>query len=87
MRTITKPAKMKFTTTKLRIACPNCGNDTEFYEVADGVVLTIRYVQNEDGSFTPIADDSEVFGELKFYCGECNEDLTQFHKRFQEMLF
>ncbi len=86
-KTGTKKTKVKLSPTKIRIVCPNCGNDTEFYEVADGVILTTRYIQNEDGSFTPVSDDSQVFGELKLYCGECNEDLTLFHKRFLEMLF
>lgn len=86
MRTSTKKAAIKLST-KIRIVCPTCGNDTDFYEVAEGVILTTRYTQNEDGSFTPISDDSQVFGEIKFYCGECDEDLTQFHKHFLEMLF
>lgn len=83
----TKKTSVKLPTTKIRIVCPNCGNDTDFYEVADGAILTTQYVQNEDGSFTPIGDDSQVLGEIKFYCGECNADLTHFHKRFLEMLF
>ena len=36
----------------MRIACPLCGNDTDFYEVAEGVTITTFYVQNEDGSFS-----------------------------------
>ena len=71
----------------LRITCPKCGNDTDFFEVADGVILTTRYVQNDDGSFTQEGDESQILGEIKFYCGECNTDLTQFHQRFLEMLF
>jgi predicted RNA-binding Zn-ribbon protein involved in translation (DUF1610 family) len=71
----------------LRIACPECGNKTEFLEVADGVILTTRYIQNSDGSFSQEIDESQVLGEVKFYCGECGSDLSQFHKRFVEMLF
>ncbi|MDH5523991.1 MAG: hypothetical protein OEY01_08350 [Desulfobulbaceae bacterium] len=71
----------------VRIQCPRCGNDTEFFEIADGVVLTTRYLQNSDGSFTQEGDESEVLGEIKFFCAECNQDLTQHHKRFLEMLF
>jgi hypothetical protein len=26
-------------------------------------------------------------GDISFFCGECNADLTQFHPRFLEMLF
>lgn len=71
----------------VRVICPECGNNKEFLEVADGVVLTTRYVQNRDGSFSQEEDESQVFGEVKFYCGECGSDLTRFHKRFLEMLF
>jgi len=71
----------------IRILCPECGNDTEFYEVAEGVVITTRYLQNEDGSFSPAGDESQVLGEISFFCGECNADLSQFHQRFLEMLF
>ena len=71
----------------LRITCPQCGNKTEFLEVADGVVLTTRYIQNSDGSFSQEIDESQVLGEVRFYCGECGSDLSQFHKRFVEMLF
>ena len=71
----------------MRIKCPSCGNDAEFLEVADGVVLTTRYVQNEDGSFSQEGDESQILGEIKFYCGECNADLTEYHQRFLEMLF
>lgn len=71
----------------MRIVCPNCGNDQEFLEVADGVILTTRYIQNDDNSFTQEGDDSQILGEIRFYCGECNTDLSQYHQRFLEMLF
>ena len=71
----------------LRIACPHCGNDSDFMEVADSVILTTRYAQNDDGSFTQMDDESEILGEIRFFCGECNADLSQYHKRFMEMLF
>jgi predicted RNA-binding Zn-ribbon protein involved in translation (DUF1610 family) len=69
------------------IACPDCGNNKEFLEVSEGVILTTRFIQNKDGSFSQELDDSQVMGEVKFYCGDCGADLTQFHKRFLEMLF
>ncbi|OGQ97513.1 MAG: hypothetical protein A2521_09960 [Deltaproteobacteria bacterium RIFOXYD12_FULL_57_12] len=69
------------------IICPECGNDKEFLEVAEGAVLTTRYIQNSDGSFSQELDDSQILGEVKFYCGECGEDLTQHYSRFLEMLF
>ncbi len=69
------------------IVCPECGNDTDFVEVADDVIITTRYVQNNDSSFTQEDDESQVLGEIKFYCGECNADLSSFHQRFLAMLF
>nr|MBF0222657.1 hypothetical protein [Desulfobulbaceae bacterium] len=71
----------------MRVTCPECGNDTEFFEVADGVIITTRYVQNDDCSFTQDGDESQVLGEIKFFCGECNADLTRYHQHFMEMLF
>ncbi len=70
-----------------RIICPYCGNDEEFFEIAENVTITTRYVQNEDSSFTPLADDTEVLGGIRFKCGRCGADLTKYHKRFLEMLF
>jgi len=70
-----------------RITCPECGNDADFFEVADGVMITTRYLQNQDGSFTQDGDESQVLGEVKFFCGECNTDVSQFHQRFLDMLF
>jgi len=70
-----------------RITCPECGNNKEFLEVSDGVILTTRFNQHSDGSFSQELDDSQVLGQVKFYCGDCGADLTQFHKRFLEMLF
>lgn len=69
------------------ITCPECNNNKEFLEVSDGVILTTRFIQNSDGSFSQELDDSQVLGQVKFYCGDCGADLTQFHKRFLEMLF
>ena len=70
-----------------RITCPECTNNKDFLEVSDGVILTTRFLQNNDGSFSQELDDSQVLGQVKFYCGDCGADLTQFHKRFLEMLF
>ena len=69
------------------ISCPVCGNDEDFFEIADGVILTSRFLQNEDGSFTRDGDESQILGEIKFFCGECESDLTQFHQHFLDMLF
>jgi predicted RNA-binding Zn-ribbon protein involved in translation (DUF1610 family) len=70
-----------------RITCPECGNNKEFLEISDGVILTTRFMQHSDGSFSQELDDSQVLGQVKFYCGDCGADLTHFHKRFLEMLF
>ena len=70
-----------------RIVCPNCGNDKEFVEVARNVVVSTRYVQNDDGSFTPEEDDSEVLGKVELYCGQCDADVSFFHNHLTEMLF
>lgn len=70
-----------------RIICPECGNDEDFVEVAENVVITTLYTQNSDGSFTLEEDDSQVLGALKLICAQCEADLSQFHGRFAEMLF
>ncbi len=70
-----------------RLTCPNCGNDDDFYEIAEDVTITTRYIQNIDGSFTPEEDNSQVLGEIKLVCGQCQEDLSEFHHHFSEMLF
>ena len=70
-----------------RIACPHCGNDAEFVETADTVQVTTRYVQNSDGSFTPMENSTEIHGEVQFVCGQCGADLTRFRGHFLEMSF
>jgi hypothetical protein len=70
-----------------KISCPVCGNDEDFFEIADGVILTSRFLQNEDGSFSRDGDESQILGEIKFFCGECESDLTPFHQHFLDMLF
>lgn len=69
------------------ITCPECGNNSDFFEVADGVILTTRYIQNNDGSFSQDGDESQILGEIRLFCAECNNDMSQFHQRFVEMLF
>ncbi|NOX25037.1 MAG: hypothetical protein GXP59_02785 [Deltaproteobacteria bacterium] len=71
----------------IRIVCPECGNDTEFLEVADNVVITTCYTQNDDCSFTQDGDESQVLGEIKLFCAECSADLSEFHQHFLDMLF
>jgi len=87
-KTTEKPDQFNtYPQTGRRIVCPTCGNDWYFYEIAEDVVLTTRYCQNADGSFTPQSDDSRILGEIKLYCGECQADMSQFHDRFVGMLF
>jgi len=70
-----------------RIACQQCGNAKDFVEIAENVLVTTRYRQNSDGSFTPEESDTEIFGAVKFVCGVCGADLTRFHGHFLEMSF
>lgn len=85
-KNITRPKVMTLPNSR-RITCSECSNNKEFLEVSDGVILTTRFVQNKDGSFSQELDDSQVLGQVKFFCGDCGADLTHFHKRFLEMLF
>ena len=88
MKQLTKRSKGAAAQSKsARISCPVCGNDEEFLEVANGVVLTTRYVQNEDGTFSLDGDESEILGEIRFFCGDCGSDITEYHQHFLDMLF
>jgi len=70
-----------------RIICPECGNDKDFFEVAENVTVTSRYFQNDDGSFTPEESDTEILGKVRLFCGSCDADLSLFHSYFLEMIF
>lgn len=70
-----------------RLTCPTCGNDEIFFELADDVLLTSHYTQNSDGSFSHDSDTTQVNGEVLFFCGSCQEDLSEYHQRFREMIF
>ena len=70
-----------------RISCPRCGNYTHFVEQAESVMVTTAYMQNTDGSFTPMEQSYDTEGDLSFLCGECGNDLTPFHAHFREMVF
>ena len=70
-----------------RLACPTCGNDEVFFELANDVLLTSHYTQNSDGSFTHDSDTTQVNGEVLLFCGACQEDLSSYHQRFKEMIF
>jgi DNA-directed RNA polymerase subunit M/transcription elongation factor TFIIS len=69
------------------LKCPYCGNESDFFEISDDVITTTHYVQNKDGSFTIENKNSQSLGDVKLFCGNCEEDLTSFHQRFSEMIF
>jgi len=69
------------------LVCPHCGNTSEFFEISDDVITTTHYVQNGDGSFTLECKSSQSLGDVKLFCGNCEEDLSSFHQRFSEMIF
>jgi hypothetical protein len=69
------------------LRCPHCGNASNFFEISDDVITTTHYIQNEDGSFTLEEKTSQSLGDVKFFCGNCEEDLTSLHQRFSEMIF
>ena len=70
-----------------RIVCPDCGNDSEFIEVARNVIVTTRYVQNGDGSFSNEEGESEIMGKVGLYCSECECDVSRYHAHVLEMSF
>jgi hypothetical protein len=70
-----------------RLTCPFCGNDTDFFQIAEDAIITTYYRQNTDGSFTQEENESQVLGEMKLYCGSCEEELPEFLDRFTEMVF
>jgi hypothetical protein len=69
------------------LKCPYCDNDKDFFEITDDVITTTHYVQNKDGSFTIEEKSSQSLGDVKLFCGNCEEDLSSFHQRFSEMIF
>ena len=84
----TKKRKIKIPDSHIsRIVCDNCGNDSDFFEVADGVILTTRYIQNADCSFSQDGDETQILGQVRLYCADCNQDMSKFHRHFVNMLF
>lgn len=69
------------------LKCPYCGNNRTFFTITDDAITTTHYVQNADGSFTLEERSSEIMGEVKLFCGNCEEDISSFHQRFSEMIF
>lgn len=69
------------------LKCPYCNNETNFFEISDDVITTTHYVQNRDGSFTEEKRSAQSLGDVKLFCGNCEEDLSSFYERFSEMIF
>jgi hypothetical protein len=71
-----------------RLMCPFCGNDTDFFQIAEDAIITTHFTQNADGSFTQEVNESQILGQIKLYCGSCEEELpSEFFDRFTEMVF
>jgi len=70
-----------------RLICPACGNSEDFIEMAQNVTMTTRYLQNDDGSFTPEDYETRILGAVRLLCGKCNTDMTDYHSHFQGMVF
>jgi hypothetical protein len=71
-----------------RLTCPFCGNDGNFFQIAEDAIITTYFRQNTDGSFTQEENESQILGDLKLFCGSCEEELPpEFLERFTEMVF
>ena len=71
-----------------RLTCPFCGNDKDFFQIAEDAIITTHFRQNTDGSFTQEENETQVLGDIKLFCGNCEEELPpEFLDRFTEMVF
>lgn len=70
-----------------RLSCPVCDSDVDFFEIAEDALVTTYFKQNQDGSFTANDQHTEILGNVRFFCGNCGEDLDKYHDRFKEMIF
>lgn len=70
-----------------RLTCPFCGNATDFFQIAEDAIITSHFKQNADGSFTQEDNETQILGEIKLFCGNCEEELPAFLDRFTEMVF
>jgi len=70
-----------------RLICPGCGNSENFVELARNVTVTTLYHQNDDGSFSPVENDTEIHGEVLLLCSKCGADMTSYHNHFLDMIF
>ena len=70
-----------------RMKCPHCGNDLEFFEISEDAVVVTHYAQNPDGSFSVEDTSIQSTGGSRLFCGSCEEDLSELHERFSDMVF
>ncbi|WP_022856092.1 hypothetical protein [Thermodesulfobacterium thermophilum] len=75
---IKKPFKILY---REKIVCPNCQNSEDFYEVIENATIFVYYLQNEDGSLEALEEEIEVLGPVKFFCANCNTELTQMRNK------
>ena len=70
-----------------RMKCPYCGNDLEFFEISEEAIVVTHYIQNPDGTFSIEDTSIQSVGGSRLFCGACEEDLSELHQRFSEMIF
>lgn len=70
-----------------RMKCPHCGNDLEFFEISEEAIVVTHYIQNPDGTFSVEDTSIQSTGGSRLFCGTCEEDLSELHQRFSEMIF
>lgn len=75
---IKKPFKLSYTE---KLVCPFCKNSEDFFEIIENATIIIYYLQNEEGNLETLEEEVEVLGPIKFFCGNCNADLTELKKK------
>ena len=70
-----------------RLVCPSCGNSKDFVELARNVTVSTLYRQNDDGSFSPVNNDTELHGDVRLLCSTCGTDMSSYHSHFFDMIF
>ena len=70
-----------------RIICSRCGNSQDFVELTQNVNMTTLYRQNNDGSFSPIENETEIQGDIMLLCSQCGANMTRYHRHLLDMIF
>ncbi len=70
-----------------RMKCPHCDNDLDFFEISEEAIIVSHYIQNPDGTFSIEDTSIKSVGGSKLFCGSCEEELSELHQRFSEMIF